>query len=160
MYDVKGKGARDKIAKHQQDMIDGIMGSYSHLLNDSKHLKSLNNNNELTAMIANVSADADKEMEKWQVVAKQRAADKEAKKLLDETKEAAKKKILMPKLAAIMEAVTNDVNELASQTLATLQDIIWYYFESNPQGLRTMKKHELLAFIANKLHTDEDMQYV
>jgi hypothetical protein len=161
MYDVKGKGARDKIAKHQQDMIDGIMGSYSHLLNDSKHLKSLNNNNELTAMIANVSADADKEMEKWQVVAKQRAADKEAKKLLDETKEAAKKKTLMPKLAAIMEIVTsNDANEIASQTLATLRDIIQYYFESNPQGLRTMKKHELLAFIANKLHTDEDMQYV
>jgi hypothetical protein len=122
MYDVKGKGARDKIAKHQLDMIDGNIGSYSCLLNDSKHLKSLKDYyNELTAMIANVSADADKEMEKQQVVAKQRAADKEAKKLLDETKEAAKKKTLMPKLAAIMETVTsNDVNELASQTLATL----------------------------------------
>jgi hypothetical protein len=160
MYDVKGKGARNKIAKHRLDMIDGNIGSYSHLLNDSKHLKLLKDYNELTAMIANVSADAYKEKEKRQVVAKQRATDKEAKKLLDQTKEAAKKKTLMPKLAAIMETVTNDANEHASQTLATLRDIIRYYFESNPQGLRTMKKHVLLAFIVNKLHTEEDMQYV
>jgi hypothetical protein len=116
MYDVKGKGARNKIAKHQLDMIDGNIGSYSHLLNDSKRLQSLKDYNDLTAMIANVSADADKEKEKRQVVAKQRAAD-ETKKLLDKTKEAAKKTILMPKLAAIMETVTNDVNELAPKHL-------------------------------------------
>jgi hypothetical protein len=157
MYDVKGKGARNKIAKHQLDMIDGNIGSYSCLLNVSKCLKSLKDYNELTAMIANVSADADKEKEKQQVVAKQRVIDKVAKKLLDKTKEAAKKKTLMPKLAAIMETVTNDANELASQTLATLRDIIRYYFESNPQGLRTMKKDALLVFIVNKLHTNEDM---
>jgi hypothetical protein len=123
MYDVKGKGARNKIAKRRLDMIDGNIESYSRLLNDPKRLKSLKEYNELTAAVASVSASADAEKEKRQLNAKKRASDKEAKKQQEEEKEATKKEALLPKLTLIMEGVA-DVDQLASQILATLRDIV------------------------------------
>jgi hypothetical protein len=96
MYDVKGKRARQKLAKRRLDMIDCNIGSYSRLLNDPKRLKSLKDFHELTAAVATISADADAEKERRQVQAKKKASEKAVKKREEEEKEAEKKARLLP----------------------------------------------------------------
>ena len=57
LYDCKGQGAVQKVAKRRLDMISGNVASYSRYLNDEKRLAEIKELNELTSAVAEVSAD-------------------------------------------------------------------------------------------------------
>jgi len=63
VYHVKGKGAQNKLAKHRLDMMSGNVASCSRCMNDPKHLKQIQEVNQLAATVAEVSADVDNEKE-------------------------------------------------------------------------------------------------
>ena len=57
LYDVKGKGAREKVARRRLDMVSGNVSSYSRVLNDPKLMQEYEEVNKLVATVAAVSAD-------------------------------------------------------------------------------------------------------
>jgi len=86
LYDCKGRGAQQKIAQRRLDMISGNISSYSRCLNDSKRLREVEELNGLTAAIANVSADVERER-----ASKRQKRDEANKKRLEKQMAAAEK---------------------------------------------------------------------
>lgn len=87
--DAQGKGAKNKAAKRQINMISGNIASCSRCLNDAKRLKQLEEVNQWMATTAEVTAEAAKSKKQQQVKAAQKLRAKKSKKKADEAKEAA-----------------------------------------------------------------------
>jgi len=77
MYDCKGKGAMQLLAKWHIDMVSSNVSSYSRLLNGEKQLKQLQDYNKLAAAVALVSADAESDKAKKAANAKKKSDDKQ-----------------------------------------------------------------------------------
>ena len=146
IYDVKGDGARKKIAKCRLDMISGNISSYSRWLNEPKRLKEIQDLNELTSCVAAITADAEENKERRKAETEKKSEEKEAKKKKGKEEYAATKQELLPGLTALMLPYTigaeEDFKILSNKQLV---DVIKYYFGLNPIGLSTMKKDQLIA---------------
>ena len=57
VYDAKGKGTVQKIAKRRLDVIEGNVKCYSKFLNDPKILKSIKDFNQICTSVAEVSEE-------------------------------------------------------------------------------------------------------
>lgn len=131
LYDVKGKGAKQKIAKRRLDAISGNVGSYSKILNSSKRIKMIQEVNQLTATVAEVTADMENQLERKREDAAQKVRDSKAKKEQLRLKEEAKKALLMPKLTATVEAFHSGERpktDIASLSKLLLFQILKYYY--------------------------------
>ena len=57
MYDVKGEGAKKKLARRRLGTIEGNIDSYSRCLNISKRMEATKDHHELYAAVADISSD-------------------------------------------------------------------------------------------------------
>ena len=146
LCDVKGKGAKNKIAKRRIDMISGNVSSYSRCLNDAKRLKQLEEVNQLTVTVAGVAAEAAATKKEQQLKAAQKLKSKKAKKQLDEEKERAKRKEALPALQTIVDEFAQgkkDRMEFGNLTATVLVNLLKHYFTDKPKGLAKMSKQAL-----------------
>ena len=80
MYNVKGAGAMNKIAKRRLDIMSGNVASYARCLNNKKHLGSLKEYNELIASVAEISAEMEVEKQRKREEASAKATERQEKK--------------------------------------------------------------------------------
>jgi len=153
LYDVKGKGAVQKIAKRRLDMIEGNISSYSRCLNDPKHLKAIKDLNHLVAAVAEVSADKETTKAKRKEDAANKEKEKEDKKKKEAEEEAAKKAELLPELKTIVAECEQggDVSGLSTLTKPTLCNLVRCYFDAKPKGLSGMNKDDLVAEVSQRI---------
>ena len=151
LYDVKGTGAREFVAKRRLDMISGNVSSYSRLLNGTKRLKEMEELSSLVASCAEVSADKEAAKELSKKDKEEAKRKKEEKKLADYEAFEEKKKELLPKLVEIMTPFvdgTRPFKELNSYNKTVLQHVIEYFLNSKPPKLSSMKKDQLIDHIS------------
>jgi len=158
-YDVKGKGAKQKMAQRRLEIIEGNISSYSRCLNDPKRMKAMIEHNQLIASVAEISADMEQEKTKKRAEAVTKAKEKETKK-----KRAAKefedvKAARLPEMNALMEgrvelAVAGSVSfeaalkdHFTAMNRKQLLDLIKYYHEAKPVGIAKMQKEELVEWL-------------
>jgi len=162
MYDVKGAGAMNKIAKRRLDIMSGNVASYARCLNNKKHLGSLKEYNELIASVAEISAEMEVEKQRKREEASAKATERQEKK-----KQAVKdfktiQEAKMPELQALMKkrsaaaaAVEDGGSSLLSIEDATknyllalskrqLMDLLKYYYAVKVPGVAKMQKEELV----------------
>jgi len=150
LYDVKGKGAVNKLAKRRLDMISGNVASYARCLNSAKRLKQIEEVNQLVATVAEVSADIANEKEAQQVKATERKKVLKEKKASVIAKEAAERAIELPKLLPIMqdfEEGRKDIHLLNTTLFPKpyLVKILKYYYDAKPTGIAKKSKEEIYA---------------
>ena len=97
-YDVKGKGAVQKIAKRKIDFIEGNVNSYSRLLNTPGRLEAIKDHVELVATVAEVSAEADGEKARKKQRREKDAVEKAQKRAASAEKETRKMEEMLPLL--------------------------------------------------------------
>jgi phosphomevalonate kinase len=151
VYDSKGEGAVQKVAKRRIDVISGNINSYSRVLNDPNRLAMIEEVNRMAAAVAEVSADIDTNKRQRTEAAAEKAAAIAKKKIRKELEEAAKAEELRPKLEAVLKPFLfgpETVKGLNNLSKSMLQDLIQYYYKSKPTGLRTMKKEDLVVTLA------------
>ena len=147
LYDVKGKGAKQKMAKRRLDMIEGNISSYSRCLNSSKRLKAITECNQLAASMAEVTAELDNQKSVKRAEAAQKVKDKLEKKAAAKQKEDAKRKELLPKLESIMEPFLNGSKTylaLSGLTKSCIVDILKYYYNDPEAAKPSATKDDLL----------------
>ena len=150
LYDVKGKGAKTKMAKRRLDMITGNVSSCSRCLNDSKRLKMIEEVNQLAATVAEVTADMDAEKERKKKDAAQKVRDKKRKKQDDKAKDEAKKAAAMPSIQLLMDDFIKGVKqpaEFESLTRPVLVNILKYFYNTRPIGLTKMSKEAVVQAV-------------
>jgi len=148
LYDVKGTGAREFVAKRRLNMVSGNVSSYSRLLNDAKRLKEMQELNSLVASCAEVSADKDAAKELSKKDKEEAKRKKEEKKLADAEAFEEKKKKLYPQLVESMTPFIDGVRpwkELDSYTKPVLLHVVEYFLNSKPPKLSSMKKKQIIA---------------
>lgn len=148
MYDVKGKGAQNKLAKRRLDMISGNVSSYSRCLNDPKRLKQIKEVNELAATVAEVTADIAQEKKNQKTKKDQKVKASKEKKAADKAYEEAKRAEELPQLRLLMEdfetgrkRLTDSDSKLFSK--AYLIKILKYYYNARPKGAQSMNKAQI-----------------
>ena len=162
LYDVKGKGAVNKLAKRRLDMISGNVASYARCLNSTKRLKQIQEVNELVATVAEVSADIEKEKTAQKVKALEKKDAAVKKKSLAEAKEKIKRQSMLPGLKFLMEDFISGRRRIEDFFLLPKQQhqhILKHYYELQPKGWTNMNKEQLhkeivKAFEAAKAVTD------
>ena len=102
-YDCKGTAAAEKIAKRRLDVVSGSIASYSRCLNDPSRLAAIKEMCEMTAAVAEISEDKEREKKRLLDEATAAAAEKAAKKKREAEEEEAKTLELQPKLEELME---------------------------------------------------------
>jgi len=149
LYDVKGSGAIQKIAKRRLDMISGNVASYSRVLNDAKRLKEVAEVNQLTSLCAEVSADIiqEKLRKKEKKAVEDKKKKEKAKKKEDE--QAEKKRKALPIVEALMAPYVSNERDCSPEnmdklTAAQLKDILKYFFNYN-KGLQKASKAMCVA---------------
>jgi len=150
LYDVKGKGAVNKLAKRRLDMISGNVASHARCLNSTKHLKQIEEVNQLVATVAEVSADIENEKEAQKVKATERKKALKEKKASVIAKEAAERAMELPKLRPIMEDFEEgrkDINLLNTTLFPKpyLVKILKCYYDAKPTGIAKKSKEEIYA---------------
>jgi hypothetical protein len=150
-YDVKGEGAKQKIAKRQINLVEGNVNSYSRCLNDPGRLASIKEMNQLAASVAEVTADAEKAAAERKIAAVAKSKDREKKKIEEAAAEAKKKEELKPALEELMtkfacgeKTAPAGFEELSR---AQLINIMKYFYESRPKGMATMGKKKLVELV-------------
>jgi len=96
-------GAKEKLAKHQLDMISGNVSSYSRCLNDPKHLKQIKEVNQLAAAVASVAAEMEEEKSTQVEKTAQNVKASKEKKAKKQVEEEAERAVELPKLKPLME---------------------------------------------------------
>jgi hypothetical protein len=148
-YDVKGEGAKQKIAKRQINLVEGNVNSYSRCLNDPGRLASIKEMNQLAASVAEVTADQEKAAAERTIAAVAKSKDREKKKIEDAAAEAKKKEELKPKLEELMAKFdSGDKTAPAGfEELSKIQliNIMKYFYESRPKGMDTTGKKSWLT---------------
>ena len=164
LYDVKGKGAQQKLAKRRLDFIDGNTNSYAKCLNDPKRLKETRELNELVASVAEVTAEAIKEKAKKKERKDKEAADKIAKKAREAAAKEERRLERVPILTAYVDKYTNKAREVNYNTLlkeikkdkaikaAVLRDILNDYFKMTKAEVLGAKLPQLLTLFADKVN--------
>ena len=153
LYDVKGKGATQKLAKRWLDMITGNISSYSRCLNDTKRLKQIQEVNQLAATVAQVTADMDQEKDRKKTEAANREQKRKQKKKDDQAKEAAKQDCERPAVQLIMDDFikgTKPSSEFENLTVSVLLSILKYYYDDKPKGLAKMSKQTLVEEVLKR----------
>jgi hypothetical protein len=152
LYDSKGEGAVQKVAKRRIDVISGNINSYSRVLNDPTRLVMIEEVNRMAAAVAEVSADIDANKRQRTEAAAEKAAAIAKNRVRKELEEEAKAEELRPTHDAVMEpflfepeTTLEGLNDLSK---SMLQDLIQYYYKSKPTGLRTMKKEDLVVTLS------------
>jgi hypothetical protein len=150
-YDVKGEGAKQKIAKRRINLVEGNVNSYSRCLNDPGRLASIKEMNQLAASVAEVTADAEKAAAERKIAAVAKSKDREKKKIEEAAAEAKKKEQLKPTLEELMtkfacgeKTAPAGFEELSR---AQLINIMKYFYESRPKGMATMGKNKLVELV-------------
>ena len=164
LYDVKGKGAQQKLAKRRLDFIDGNTNSYAKCLNDPRRLKETRELNELVASVAEVTAEAIKEKAKKKEHKDKEAADKIAKKAREAAAKEERRLDQVPILTAYVDKYTNKAREVNYNTLlkeikkdkaikaAVLRDILNDYFKMTKAEVLGAKLPQLLTLFADKVN--------
>jgi hypothetical protein len=80
-YDVKGEGAKQKIAKRRINLVEGNVNSYSRCLNDPGRLASIKEMNQLAASVAEVTADQEKAAAERKLAAVAKSKNRERRRL-------------------------------------------------------------------------------
>jgi len=161
MYDVKGKGAQNKLAKRRLDMISGNVSSYSRCLNDPKRLKQIKEVNQLAATVAAVTADIENEKQAKKKKADQNVKASKEKKAAQIAKEAAERAIELPKLRPLMldfETERRDVAVLNSTLFpkAYLAKILKHCYDAKPIGIAKKSKQEIYEEVIKCFEASKD----
>ena len=154
LYDCKGKGAKQKLAKRRLDMIEGNVASYSRCLNDPKRLKLIKEANDLAATIAEVTAEKEDLKAQRKQLAMKKSLQAKAKKDAAAAKAEGKKAALLPALNATMaQFISGEKSTAGLMDLnrKTLQDILKYYYNAPLPGMQQMKKDDLAYAVRNYL---------
>ena len=156
MYDVRGAGAKKKLAKRRLDVLEGNVASYARCLNDSKRLDALKEFNTLVASVAEISAEVQAEREKKKADATARAQEKKDKKHQVEQAFQEVQAAKMPELEGLMNGREDDngvgstsVEESCKKRFQTfnkrqLLDLLKYYYTAKIPGIAKMQKEELI----------------
>ena len=165
-YDVKGKGAVQKIAKRKIDFIEGNVNSYSRLLNNPRRLESIKDHVELVATVAEVSAEADDEKARKKLRREKDTAERAQKKAALAEKEAKKMEEMLPLLNSDVNKYTNRAKEIERDDLIKeidkecklpyLKELFMYYYGMKKGELNGKKKAELVALLADKVTSEDD----
>ena len=154
IYDVKGKGAVQKIAKRRLEFIEGNVASYSRLLNDEARLDAIKEMNQLVSAVAEVSADKEKAKQKRKESTAEKELQKDASKNAAEQAEAAKMEERLPQLKEIMacfDTVDADLVSLKGFNCTVLKEIIKYYYQEKPVGLSSWSKQTLVLEVSKRI---------
>jgi len=156
MYDVKGSGAKKKLAKRKLDVFEGNVASYSRCLNDDTRMEAMKDFNQLVASVAVICAETEEDKKKKREAAAAKAIQKKAKKqrVIDTYK--ATRDAKLPLLRDLMKArleghdSSKSMKENIEKYFATLskgklQDIIKYYYEQKLPGVNQMSKENLVG---------------
>ena len=165
-YDVKWKGAVQKIAKRKIDFIEGNVNSYSRLLNNPRRLESIKDHVELVATVAEVSAEADDEKARKKLRREKDTAERAQKKAALAEKEAKKMEEMLPLLNSDVNKYTNRAKEIERVDLIKeidkecklpyLKELFMYYYGMKKGELNGKKKAELVALLADKVTSEDD----
>ena len=148
MYDVKGKGAQNKLAKRRLDMISGNVSSYSRCMNDPKRLKQIQEVNQLAATVAAVTADIANEKKMVSIKKAQKVKATKEKKATKQAEAEAQRAVELPKLQPIMgdfETGRRDITILNTPMFPKpyLIKILKYYYNAKPIGAQKKTKLEI-----------------
>jgi len=150
-YDVRGEGAKQKIAKRRINLVEGNVNSYSRCLNDPGRLASIKEMNQLAASVAEVTADQEKAAAERKEAAVAKSKDKEKKKAEEAAAEAKKKEDLRPALEELMNEFASGektapagFDELPKTQLV---NILKYWYDSRPKGMANMTKSMLVELV-------------
>ena len=149
MYDVKGAGAKNKVARRRLDILEGNVSSYARCLNDTKRMGALKELNELVASVATISAETDADKQRKKDDAATRAKEKQEKKkqVVAEYETTRAKKL--PELEALMEGIDHESEDsmrklfLALNRRQMLDLLKYYYYEAKVAGVAKLQKDEL-----------------
>ena len=149
MYDVKGAGAKNKVARRRLDILEGNVSSYARCLNDTKRMGALKELNELVASVATISAETDADKQRKKDDAATRAKEKQEKKkqVVAEYETTRAKKL--PELEALMEGRIDHESEDSMRKLflalnrRQMLDLLKYYYEAKVAGVAKLQKDEL-----------------
>ena len=158
IYDVKGDGAVQKLAKRRLDTVDGNIASYARCLSDPKRLKNVKELNRLVAGVAAVSAGKDANKRQRVEDANAKSAELAEKKRRDAVDEEMRRREMMPLLEEVMAPFLaaeepRPPSELAALTNKVLQDIIKYCFQKKVKGLKGLNKEDLVTTITALMDT-------
>jgi len=148
MYDVKGKGAQNKLAKRRLDMISGNVSSYSRCLNDPKRLKQIKEMNQLAATVASVTAEMEEEKRAQAEKTAQNVKASILKKAKKKAEEEAERAVELPKLQPLMEDFETGRKEITvlNTTLFPkpyLLKILKYYYNVKVVGATKRNKQSI-----------------
>lgn len=160
LYDCKGKGAVQKIAKRRLDMIEGNVASYSRCLNNATALQAVKEVNQLVSAVADVSADLENEKKRKAHDKKEAAEKKKRKKQLQKEQAAKKKDEALPVVNELMLPFVNGNQEptlvnFKAMKVAQLKDILKYYFNFTT-ALSSLGKDKCAAKIVDLFQLRQD----
>jgi len=137
-----GEEAKRIIANRHHDVIDGNAKSFSKVLNSEERMRKVTDYNEMTAGIAEISAEKDDQKRK-----KQEEEQKKDKEKKDAGKKAAIDKEKDEKLPGIILDVNKGEDYLVSLKVPRMREILTFYFNMPSAAVRNAKKAEVLQMI-------------
>jgi hypothetical protein len=146
-YNVKGKGAKNKLAKQRIDFINVNVTCYSWLLNGAKWLQAVKDVNCLTSFVAEVEADNEWEKAQRKAAKDKREAEAAKKQEAKQKKDEALKARVLPALEKTMgefESGDRPASELAELPRSVLVNTLNFYYGAKVNGLSKMDKTKLV----------------
>ena len=146
-YNVKGKGAKNKLAKQRIDFIDGNVACYSQLLNNAKWLQAVKDVNHLTSFVVEVKANNEWEKVQWKVAKDNRESEAAKKQEAKHKKdEALKAKVLLALEKTMGEVESGDrpTSEFAELPRSVLVNTLKFYYGAKVNRLSKMDKTKLV----------------
>jgi hypothetical protein len=160
-YDVKGKGAMQKIAKRKIDFIEGNVNSYSKMLNNPERLEAIKDHAELIAAVAEVTAEADEEKARKKQRREKDTLEKTQKKAATVEIEAREKEKMLPRLHSDVNKYKNRAKEVERDELIKemkkelklpyLKQLFMYYYGMKKGEANGKNKPELVVLFADKV---------
>ena len=143
LYDAKGKGASQRLAKRRLDFVSGNVSSYSRLLNGDKRMQELKEVSELTRIVATISeGKAAEAAEKKAAAAKEKEEKAEKKRKEAAEKEEERQRLLPAAITLVKEFLEGDrcMVELESLSINQLKLICKTYYCAT--GFKDYKKKD------------------
>ena len=147
IYDTKGKGAVQRLAKRRLDIVSGSVASYSRLMNGEKRVTELQELNDFIAAVAEVTAEQEQAKKKRKADLEAELKAKEVKKAKTLAEEERKKEELQGPLTELLEPWLmggRDLCHFNELNCEQLRNIIKYFYEEKVVGLGTLPKHSLV----------------
>ncbi|KAG7339481.1 hypothetical protein IV203_034477 [Nitzschia inconspicua] len=150
-YDIRGGGAKKKIAQRRLNIVDGNVNSYARCLNDPRRLAAMREMDQLISAVAQVAADQAREKVERKEVAAAKAKERKKKQAEEAAADTKKRDELKPALEAIMaKFVSGEKTAPAGceeMSKSQLVNILKYFYDEKPRGLATMGKNKLVAHV-------------